>query len=156
MATMATIDRQELDRLERRELQLTIVAAIFVFVLAAGLAVFMYPLVFVHPADNANKWTLRVAFFGFCALTLLFIGYLLDRQRTVRKLKQQILEELERNIELRLQASADLLHTMPDINHFWDRLTMEYRRAMTMQRNLTLLVVKAKLGASPDGDNTSA
>jgi hypothetical protein len=90
---MATINRQELDRLERRELQLTIMAAVFVFVLASGLAVFMYPLVFVHP-DAASKWTLRVAFFGFCALTLLFIGYLLERQSTVRKLKQQILEEL--------------------------------------------------------------
>jgi GGDEF domain-containing protein len=153
---MATINRQELDQLERRELQLTIFAAVFVFVLASGLAALMYPLVFVH-ADPSNKWTLRVAFFGFCALSLLFIGYLLERQRTVRKLKQQILEELERNIELRLQASADLLHTMPDINHFWDRLTMEYRRAMTMQKNLTLLVVKAKLAAPTAGaDNTSA
>jgi len=153
---MATINRQELDHLERRELQLTVVASVFVFVLASGLAVFMYPMVFVHP-DAANKWTLRVAFFGFCALTLLFIGYLLERQRTVSKLKQQILEELERNIELRLQASADLLQGMPDINHFWDRLTMEYRRAMSMQRNLTLLLVRAKLGAATAGtDNTSA
>jgi len=153
---MATINRQELDHLERRELQLTIMAAVFVFILASGLAVFMYPLVFVH-ADASNKWTLRVAFFGFCALTLLFIGYLLERQSTVRKLKQQILEELERNIELRLQASADLLHTMPDVNHFWDRLTMEYRRAMTMQKNLTLLLVRAKLGAaSSDSDGSSA
>jgi GGDEF domain-containing protein len=151
-----TIDRQELDRLERRELQLTIVAAVFVFVLAAGLAAFMYPLVFVHPVENGNKWTMRVAFFGFCALTLLFIGYLLERQRTVRNLKGQILQELERNIELRLQASADLLHTMPDINHFWDRLTMEFRRAMTMQRNLTLLLVKAKGLATGQADNTSA
>jgi GGDEF domain-containing protein len=151
---MATINRQELDRLERRELQLTIIAAVFVFVLAAGLAAFMYPLVFVHP-DGGNKWTMRVAFFGFCALTLLFIGYLLDRQRTVRQLKQQILQELERNIELRLQASADLLHTMPDINHFWDRLTMEYRRAMTMQKTLSLLVVNAKLPAGGN-DSTSA
>src|SRR6202790_5909674 len=157
MGTMATIDRQELDRLERRELQLTIVAAVFVFVLASGLAVFMYPLVFLHPADNANKWTMRVAFFGFCALTMLFSGYLLERQRTVRNLKGQILQELERNIELRLQASADLLHTMPDINHFWDRLTMEYRRAMTMQKNLTLLLVRAKLGpGSSDSDGSSA
>jgi GGDEF domain-containing protein len=152
---MATINRQELDHLERRELQLTIVSAVFVFVLASGLAAFMYPLVFVHP-DFANKWTMRVAFFGFCALTLLFIGYLFERQSTVRKLKQQILEELERNIELRLQASADLLQTMPDINHFWDRLTMEYRRAMTMQRSLTLLLVKAKLTAAAGGDSTSA
>src|ERR1700731_3414742 len=109
---MATIDRQELDRLERRELQLTIVAAVFVFVLASGLAVFMYPMVFVHP-DTANKWTLRVAFFCFCALTLLFIGYLLDRQRTVRKLKQQILAELDRNVTLQHQASVDLLQSMP-------------------------------------------
>jgi GGDEF domain-containing protein len=153
---MATINRQELERLERRELQLTIMAAVFVFVLASGLAVFMYPLVFVHP-DTANRWTFRVAFFGFCALTVLFIGYLLERQSTVRKLKQQILEELERNIELRLQASTDLLQTMPDVNHFWDRLTMEYRRAMTMQKNLTLLLVRAKVGAASNaGDNASA
>src|SRR6202035_1648631 len=153
---MATIDRQELHRLERRELQLTIVAAIFVFVLAAGLAVFMYPLVFVHPVENSNKWKMSVAFCGFCALTLLFIGYVLERQRTVRSLKGQILQELERNIELRLQASADLLHTMPDINHFWDRLTMEFRRAMTMQHNLTLLLVKAKGVPAGLADNTSA
>src|SRR6266576_5370325 len=147
---MGTLNRKELDRLERRELQLTILAAAFVLVQAAGLAMFMYPLVFLRPVGN--KWTLRVAFFGFCALTLLFVGYLLERQRTVRKLKQQILEELERNIELRLQASADLLHTMPDINHFWDRLTMEYRRAMTMQKNLSLLLVKAKLTAASGTD----
>ena len=78
---------------------------------------------------------------------------MLDRQRTVRQLKQQILLELERNIELRLQASADLLHTMPDVNHFWDRLTMEYRRAMTMQKTLSLLIVKAKL---PGGNDSTA
>lgn len=160
MATMGsqtgTIDRLALDRLERRELQLTIVAAVFVFVLASGLAMFMYPLVFVHPVETGNKWTMRVAFFGFCVLTLLFIGYLLERQRTVHNLKGQILQELERNIALRVQASADLLQTMPDINHFWDRLTMEFRRAMTMQRNLTLLLVKAKGVAVGQGDNTSA
>jgi hypothetical protein len=150
---MATLNRKELDQLERRELQLTIIASIFVFVLAAGLATFMYPLVFVHP-DSTNKWTMRVAFFGFCVLIVLFISYLIDRQRTVRGLKQQVLEELERNVELRLQASADLLQTMPDINHFWDRLTMEYRRAMTMGHNLSLLLVKAKPG--PNTDTTAA
>ena len=48
-------------RLERRALQLTVLSA--VFVLASVLAAFMYPLVFVHP--EGNKWTLRVAFFGF-------------------------------------------------------------------------------------------
>jgi len=142
---MATIDRQELDRLERRGLQLTILSAVFVLVLASGLAMFMYPLVFVHP--EGNKWTMRVAFFGFCALTLLFVGYLFDRQRTFGKLKQHLLAELERNVALQIQASTDLLHSMPDQNYFWDRLTMEFRRAMTMQKNLSLVLVKAKPGA---------
>src|SRR6059058_1331626 len=151
---MGTLNRTELDRLERRELQLTILAAALVLVQAAGLAMFMYPLVFLHPIGN--KWTLRVAFFGFCALTLLFVGYLLERQRTVRKLKEQILAELERNVTLQHQASVDLLQTMPDQNHFWDRLTMEYRRAMTMQKTLSILLVKAKpAGASAQNDGSS-
>src|SRR2546425_3031455 len=64
---MGTLNRKELDHLERRELQLTILAAVIVLVLAGGLAAFMYPLVFLHPVGN--KLTLRVAFFGFCALT---------------------------------------------------------------------------------------
>ena len=143
---MGTLNRTELDKLERRELQLTILAAAYVVIQAAGLAVFMYPLVFIHPVGN--KWTLRVAFFGFCALTVLFVGYLLDHQRTVRKLKQHVLSELERNVTLQHQASVDLLQTMPDQNHFWDRLTMEYRRAMTMQKTLSLLLVKAKAASA--------
>ena len=143
---MSKLNRAELDHLERRELQLTILAAVFVLVLAAGLAAFMYPLVFVHP--EGNKWSLRVAFFGFCALTMLFVGYLVDRQRMVRQLKQHLLEELERNVELRHQASVDLLQSMPDINHFWDRLTMEFRRAVATEKTLSLLLVKAMPGRS--------
>lgn len=141
---MATIDRQELDRLERRGLQLTVLSAVFVLVLAAGLAIFMYPLVFVHP--EGNKWTMRVAFFGFCALTLLFLTYLFDRQRSFHQLKQQLLAELERNVALQIQASADMLKSMPDKNHFWDRLTMEFRRAMTMEKTLSLILAKGKPG----------
>lgn len=149
---MAALNRKELDHLERRELHLTVLAVVFVLVLAGGLALFMYPLVFVHP-DETNKWMLRVAFFGFCALTLLFVSYLFDHQRTVHKLKQHLLSELERNVELRHQAGVDLLQSMPDLNHFWDRLTMEYRRAMTMQKTISLLLVKAKAAAAskPDG-----
>ena len=155
MAT--TLNCAELDRLEKRELQLTILAVVLVLVLAGGLATFMYPLVFLHPIGN--KWTLRVAFFGFCGLTLLFVGYLLERQRTVRRLKQQLLAELERNVTLQHQASVDLLHSMPDQSHFWDRLTMEFRRAMTMQKTLSLLLVKAKAAAGvakPNQDDDAA
>jgi GGDEF domain-containing protein len=138
------LNREELDKLERRELQLTVLSAVFVLVLAGGLASFMYPLVYVHP--EGGKWTMRVAFFGFCALTVLFVGYLLERQRTVRKLKQHILGELERNIALKHQANMDLLGSMPDANQFWDRLTMEFRRAKTMQKTLSLVVLKVNKG----------
>lgn len=151
---MATIDRQELNRLERRSLQLTIFSAVFVLVLASGLALFMYPHVFVHP--EGNKWTMRVAFFGFCALTLLFVGYLFDRQRTFNKLKDQLLAELERNVALQLQASADILKSMPNQDHFWDRLTMEFRRAMTMQKTLSLVLLKMKAGSLAAGNDKNS
>jgi GGDEF domain-containing protein len=144
---MPTLNRNELDHLERRELHLTVLAAVFVLVQAAGLAVLMYPLVFLR-ADGGNKWPLRVAYFGFCALTVLFACYLLDRQRVVRKLKQNLLEQLERNIQIRQQASADVLHSMPGQDHFWDRLTMEHRRAMTMNTTLSLLLAQSKRGAN--------
>lgn len=151
---MATIDRQELDRLERRGLQLTILSSVFVVILASGLAAFMYPLVFVHP--EGNKWTMRVAFFGFCALTMLFLGYLFERQGTFHRLKDQLLEELERNVALQIQASADLLKSMPDVNFFWDRLSMEFRRAQTMEKMLSLVVVKVKRSRNAEGDPNAA
>jgi GGDEF domain-containing protein len=151
---MATVDRKELDRLERRGLQLTILSSVFVLVLASGLASFMYPLVFVHP--EGNKWTMRVAFFGFCALTILFLSYLFDRQRAFHKLKDQLLEELERNVTLQIQASADLLRTMPDQNYFWDRLSMEFRRALTMEKNLSLVIVNVKRGSRNAGSDPNA
>ena len=151
---MATIKREELDRLERRGLQLTILSAVFVLILACGLAVFMYPLVFVHP--EGNKWTMRVAFFGFCALTLLFPVYLFDRQRTFAQLKRHLLAELERNVALQIQASTDLLKSMPDLNHFWDRLTMEFRRAKSMEKTLSLVLVKVKPGARATANDQKA
>lgn len=148
------LNRAELDRLERRELQLTILAVVFVIILAGGLAAFMYPLVFLRPIGN--KWTLRVAFFGFCALTMLFVSYFLERHRTVRQLKVQLLAELERNMVLQRQASVDLLQSMPDRNHFWDRLTMEFRRAMTMQKTLSLLLVTSPAGSAASNEEHDA
>lgn len=74
-------------------------------------------------------------------------------------MKQQLLAELERNVTLQHQASVDLLHSMPDQSHFWDRLAMEFRRAMTMQKTLSLLLVKAKTAAgqtTPNQDDDAA
>jgi GGDEF domain-containing protein len=141
---MVGFDQSELDRLERRDFHLSVLAAAVVLVMAGGVALLMYPLVFVHP-DEANKWTLRFAFGGFCLLSVLVSAYLLDRKRTVHGLKQQLVAELKRNFELRHQANLDLLHTIPDLNHFQDRLSMEHRRAASMQRTLSLVVIKVNL-----------
>jgi GGDEF domain-containing protein len=152
---MAGFNQTELDNLERHELHLSILAVIIVLVMAGGVALLMYPLVFVHP-DAGSKWTLRFAFIGFCILSLLFAAYLLDRQRTVRRLKQELVAELKRNLDLRHQANVDLLHTIPDLSHFQDRLSMEFRRAFTMQRTLSVLVVKLKLPRSLAGTEGEA
>jgi GGDEF domain-containing protein len=150
---VSILNREELDKLERRELQLTILSVVFVVVLAGGLAAFMYPLVFVHP--EGNKYTLRVAFFGFCALVMLFVGYLLEHQRTVRKLKQHLLAEVERNVALKHQANVDILSSLPDANQFWDRLTMEFRRAKTMQKTLSLVLLKVNKTSGKNPDMTA-
>lgn len=154
MGQVDLLNKEELEKLERRGLQVTILSVVFVLVLAGGLAAFMYPIVFVHP--EGSKWTLRVAFFGFCGLTLLFVSYLLDRQKTLRQLKQQLLAEVERNIALKHQANVDLLGSMPDANQFWDRLTMEFRRAKTMQKTLSLVLLKVSKGASGKNPDMTA
>jgi hypothetical protein len=153
---MVAINSTELDKLERREHHLAILSAIVVLVMAAGTALLMYPLVFVHP-QAGEKWPLRFAFFGFCALSFLIAAYLLDRQRMFRNLKQQLVSQLQKNIELQNQGNADLLHTIPDLNHFQDRLAMDYRRAATMKRTLSVLVVKILFtGSSTDPNSEKA
>lgn len=152
---MASINKTELDVLERRAFHLSILASIFVLVLASGVALLMYPLVFVHP-DEGSKWSLRGAFVGFCVLTLLFVVYLLDRHRTVSKLKQHLVEELNRNIEQRRQANADMLRSIPDMNHFQDQLAMEYRRASNMKHPLSFVAVKVKLSIGLAGEQDQA
>jgi hypothetical protein len=153
---MVAFNSTELDKLERRERQLTILAAVVVLVMAAGLALLMYPLVFVHP-DPAQKWPLRFAFFGFCVLSVLIAAYLLDRQRTFRNVKQQLVSQLQKNVDLQNRGNADLLRTIQGLNHFQDRLAMDYRRAATMQRTLSVLVVKLVFtGNSPDTNKETA
>ncbi|MBZ5526966.1 MAG: GGDEF domain-containing protein [Acidobacteriia bacterium] len=139
-------NRAELDELEKREMQLTILSAVVVMVLAGGVAILMYPLVFVH--DGGAKWNMRIAFFGFCALSLLFVGYLFDRYFTVRDLKNRLLEELNRNLQMRDQANVDVLHTIPGMEHFHHRLRTEFRRAVSQQTTISVLLVKVTLDDS--------
>ena len=143
MKLFDAVDPREIDR---RELQLTVFACSAIGVLAAGMAALMYPLVFLGEAPN-NR-TLRIAFLGFCVLCALLAGYVWDRQKTIRLLRREMAEERRRIVETQRQASAELLKSMPSLRSFQDRLAMEFRRSVTAEKALSILV--AVIAIPPD------
>lgn len=130
--------------LERRELQLSILACIAVSVLAIGTALLMYPVVFSQQDQPAYR-NLRAAFLGFCVLSVLLTAYLWNQQMTIRRLRHRITGARERMAESQRQASEALLSTMADFRSFQDRLPMEHRRAMTVSEPLSILVVAVRI-----------
>lgn len=127
---------------ERREFQLTLFACAAIVVLAFGLALLMYPPVFANPSQPKTP---QIAFFGFCGLACLLVAYIVDRQVTIRRLRHQIaLDRIEATKALS-RASADLLGTLPNFSTFDDRLSMEFRRAVTAKLNLSVLVIAIKV-----------
>lgn len=144
---MQIFDRVDPMNLERREWQLWLLAFTVIFILALGTALMMYPTVFSTPVVLAGATT-RKAFFGFCALVVLLLGYFVDRQLVVRHLRQQLAHEQKTIMRIRHEASADLLSTLPDFVHFQDRLAMEYRRASSTRQPLSLVVVVLKSALS--------
>ncbi len=140
---MRVFDRVDPVTLERRELSLWLLAVSVILILAVGMGLLMYPAVFANPVILSGI-TLRKFFFGFCVLSILLVGYLVDRQIVIRGLRKRLEEEEKLILRVRQEASADLLDTLPGFDHFRDRLAMEYRRAVTMNRPLTTLIVALK------------
>ena len=137
---MRLFDKIHPDHLDRRELQLTLLACCTILVLGAGLALLMYPVVFSYSSS-----ILRNAFYGFCGLSALLALYLVDRQITILHLRRQIAEAGRRAAETKIEASAELLNAIPNLNSFKDRLAMEYRRAAAAGQVLSVLVVTVTL-----------
>ena len=133
--------------LQRREFQLSVFACVAIVVLAGGLALLMYPAVFSSREHSITRVP-QVAFFGFCALSCLLVAYIVDRQVTIHRLRDQMALDRMRSSEALKQASADLLSTMPNFNTFEDRLTMEFRRAAAAELKLSVLVISVKLHAA--------
>jgi GGDEF domain-containing protein len=126
--------------LERREMQLILFACSVIIVLAGGLALFMYPVVFSQTA-LASPRSMSIVFFGFCILSILLAVYLLERQATIGRLRIQIGDERRRASEALKQASAELLDALPNFSAFQDQLAMEYRRDAVAKQNLSVLVI---------------
>ncbi len=150
---MQIFDKVRSADLDRRELQLTIFACVAIAVLAVGIAVLMYPLVFTQQTLSvpALERTMRMAFYGFCALSLLLSVYLWDRQRVIQHLRREIAADRRRVADGARQASEELLRTMPNFSSFQDRLPMEFRRTSSTTHKLSIIVVNVHL---PAGDGT--
>ena len=129
--------------LERREYHLSLFACLAIVVLAGGLALLMYPAVFSREA-SANRAP-QIAFFGFCTLSCLLVAYIVDRQVTIHRLRNELAMDRMQASEALRQASADLLSTMPNFSMFEDRLIMEFRRASAAELKLSVLVVGIRL-----------
>src|SRR3984893_19569414 len=105
--------RVQPENLEHSELQFSVFIAVTVMVLAVGMAVLMYPVVFSHqtPGDR----TMRTAFWGFCVLCVLLTVYVWDRHATIRKLRREMIEGRRQIAETRRKARAKLLKRRPNI-----------------------------------------
>lgn len=137
-------DKIQPDELDRRELQLTLLACSTILILGTGLALLMYPLVFAR-SNAAGNLMVRNAFYGFCGLSGLLAMYLVDRQVTILRLRRQLAEDRRRAAESKIEASAELLNAIPNLGSFKDRLAMEYRRAASSGQVLSVLVITVQL-----------
>jgi GGDEF domain-containing protein len=146
---MKISDRVRPENLENSELQFSVFVAVTVMVLAVGMAVLMYPVVFSHqtPGDR----TMRTAFWGFCVLCVLLTVYVWERHATIRRLRREMAEGRRQIAETRREASVELLKTMPNFGSFQDRLPMEFRRMATTTQKLSIVVVTIKF----PGDHSS-
>ena len=138
---MRLFDRVDSATVERRELQLTIFSLSIMVVLVVGMAILMYPTISSHPVVFSER-TSKIFFVGFCALSLLLLGYLVERQIVVRRLRREIAQAQLKYSELHRQAGKDLLDTLAGLNHFQDRLVMEYKRAVNCRDTLSVMVIR--------------
>lgn len=141
---MQVFDRIDQQKLDRRDAELWTLAIAVILILAAGMAVLMYMAAFSNPVTLKGA-TARKMFFSFCALCLLLVSYLTERQITVRHLRKQLKEERTRTSHLLSQASADLLESLPGYAHFRDRLAMDFRRCVSLRQPLSLVVTRLKV-----------
>jgi len=140
---MDLFDKVNQKTLDRRDRQLSILALVMILILEAGMVLLMYPAVFGRNVGAAAPPS-RTLFFGFCALCVLLVAYLVNRQSVVQKLRNRLVEEREQMARLQEESSGELLGTLLGFSHFQDRLTMDFRRSTQTRDPLSLILVHLK------------
>jgi PleD family two-component response regulator len=144
---MLIFDRIRLQDMDRRNWQLWILAIVMILILAGGLALHMYTLASVTGFSVSPRAMLKGTI-GFCVLAILFVGYLIDRQVVIARLRKELDSEKIRNRERRARGNKDLLRTLFGPGQFCDRLALELQRAVNSKQPLSGLTVS--LEGSPD------
>ena len=90
---MEVFDKVTQLTIDRRDRQLSILAVLMVIILGGGMALLMYPMVFGKTAVIQVAPS-RTLFFGFCALCLLMVAYLVNRMFVVHNLRSSLIEEI--------------------------------------------------------------
>jgi GGDEF domain-containing protein len=138
---MRIFDRIRFQDIDRRDWQLWVLAITMILILSAGIVLVTYSSYFVQ-AFSFSGIAVERFLFAFCILSLLFVAYLIQRQLLIRRLRKELTEERKRNIQLRGQASLELLKALSGLEHFRDRLAMELLRAVGSQQPLSLLTIR--------------
>ncbi|HTS68228.1 MAG TPA: hypothetical protein VMO17_04530 [Terriglobia bacterium] len=144
---MLIFDRVRLQDIDRRNMQLWVLAIAMILILAGGLALHMYTLASL-PGSSLSQRGILQGIIGFCLLALLFVGYLIDRQVVIAHLRRELEDEKKHNLELRSQGNRELLRTLFGPGQFCDRLALDLERAT--KKNLPLSGLTISLEVSPD------
>jgi hypothetical protein len=104
----------------------------------------MYPAIFSQDL-LVSRQTVHFAFYGFCILSALLVGYLWDRQITIRRLTRQVQTEQRRSGSLRLRACNDLLNTIQGNVGFHEHLSAHGRQAGAGTKPTPLSVAVVRL-----------
>ena len=144
---MPSHDTLRYEKLDRWQLQIGIFAVTAIVVLAAGITLLMYPLVFGSDPSLSTAG-LRNCFWGFCALSFLLVMYVVERQLTIASLRRQMAADRLEATQNQRQAGIDLLKTIPKRSLFRDRLTMEYRRSVTTTTPLSIIVISIQMSVN--------
>ena len=148
---MLIFDRVRLQDLDRRNMQLWVLAIVMILVLTGGLALHMYTLAST-PEISLSRRAMLQGMIGFCVLAILFVSYLIDRQVVIARLRKELEDEKKHNLELRRRGNKELLQTLFGPGQFCDRLALELQRAAHHELPLSGLTIA--LEVSPDLSDT--
>src|SRR5579863_935662 len=100
---MKIFDRLDPMEIEKRDAQLWLLALAMILILSGGIALLLYPAAFSKAVAISGP-AMRHIFISFCVLSILLVGYLMERQIAIRHLRRRLVVEEGRHARQLQQA----------------------------------------------------